>query len=99
MSKCSKALIFELDIANQVEPSRIVFVDSREDFIPQSKINSNSVVRSLRVNIVHGGGRQYLYLVIQLLDISEAYIPNLSLLVCLEPFKKFVWWWWVVVVS
>ena len=36
----------------------------------------------------------------QFLGLGEAYIPNLSLLVCLEAFKKFVWWgggvvgWW-----
>ena len=33
-----------------------------------------------------------------ILDLREAYIPNLSLLACLEPFKKFlvVGGWWVV---
>ena len=40
-----------------------------------------------------------MYLVIQLLGIYKAYVSNLSLLVCLEPFKKFSvggwWWWWV----
>ena len=37
----------------------------------------------------------------QFLSVTEAYIPNLSLLMCLEAFKKFLvggggWWWWVV---
>ena len=39
-----------------------------------------------------------MYLLIQLLGIYKAYVSNLSLLVCLEPFKKFSvggWWWWV----
>ena len=48
---------------------------------------------------VGGGGSQFL-------SLREAYIPNLSLLRSLEPFKKFVvvgggggWWCWVVVVG
>ena len=41
----------------------------------------------------------HLYIVIQLLDIYEAYIPNLSLLVCLEPLKKFAVGEWVVVLD
>ena len=34
-----------------------------------------------------------------LLDLREAYITNLSLIACMEPFEKFVvvgGWWWVV---
>ena len=44
-------------------------------------------------------GRGDLYPVIQILDMYESYIPNLSPLVCLEPFEKFLvvvggggWW-------
>ena len=43
------------------------------------------------------------YTTVVVLVVSTANIPNLSLLLGLEPFKKFVvgggwWWWWVVVV-
>ena len=37
-----------------------------------------------------------MYIVIQLLGIYKAYVSNLSLLVCLEPFKKFSVGGWVV---
>ena len=45
----------------------------------------------VRVSVVEGG---------QFLSLRDAYIPNLSLLRSLEPFKKFVvvvvaGWWWV----
>ena len=46
----------------------------------------------LTLSMVGGG---YLYLVIQLLGIYKAYVSNLSLLVCLEPFKKFSVGGWV----
>ena len=29
-------------------------------------------------------------------NLGGNYIPNLSLLVCLESFEKFLWWWWWV---
>ena len=36
----------------------------------------------------------------RLINVSVAYIPNLSLLACLEPLEKVPvgggWWWWVV---
>ena len=57
-------------------------------------VKKNSGLLGIRVK---WGGWGYLYLIIQLLDISEAYIPNLSPLVCLEPFKKFSVGGWVVV--
>ena len=44
-----------------------------------------------------GEGRR---LAIELLDLCKVYMPNISLLLGLEPFKKFSvgggWWWWVV---
>ena len=40
-------------------------------------------------------GRGDLYPVIQLLDMYESYIPNLSPLVCIEPFEKFSVGGWV----
>ena len=55
-------------------------------------VKKNSGLLGIRVK---WGGWGYLYLIIQLLDISEAYIPNLSPLVCLEPFKKFSVGGWV----
>ena len=50
-------------------------------------VKKNSGLLGIRVK---WGGWGYLYLIIQLLDISEAYIPNLSPLVCLEPFEMFL---------
>ena len=40
-------------------------------------------------------GRGDLYPVIQILDMYESYIPNLSPLVCIEPFEKFSVGGWV----
>ena len=50
-----------------------------------------------RVNFFGGGGREGRMLAIELLDLCEVYMPNISLPLGLEPFKKFsVGGGWVV---
>ena len=69
--------------------------------------NSSGIVASVTLRVWGGGAfdpspynSRVKNFVNRLIYVSIAYIPNLSLLACLESLEKVPvggWWWWVVV--